>query len=290
MAWIHYFDEEVAKKYGVPAAIMIQHLRGRIRSNMKSGRNFRDERTWTFNSIKGWQGELSFWTIKQIRGILDDLREKKVLIVGCFNKISYDRTLWYAFEDETYWMEKEHHVEQDDLPQGADDTTPPGQLPLAPVGEPIPPSPTPSHTPDIPFGASSKDRQLYPEGFQEFWDVYPRKKEKKKAFKMWKVALRHGADDGELTKAARNYAAECDTKGRAEDYIKHPATFLGPNDHWRDYLKTEIISAEERSEKVQCQACGAKMVPAGSLCSVCRDPFDGGLARERERRRAAGTK
>jgi hypothetical protein len=140
------------------------------------------------------------------------------------------------------------------------------------------------------FGASSKDRQLYPEEFQEFWKIYPRKTEKVKAFKMWKVALRHGADDGELTKAARNYAAECDTKGRAEDYIKHPATFLGPNDHWRDYLKTEIISAEERSEKVQCQACGAKMVPAGSLCSLCRDPFDGGLARERERRRAAGTK
>ena len=140
------------------------------------------------------------------------------------------------------------------------------------------------------FGASSKDRQLYPEGFQEFWKIYPRKTEKVKAFKMWKVALRHGAEEGELTKAARNYAAECDTKGRAEDYIKHPATFLGPNDHWRDYLKTEIISAEERSEKVQCQACGAKMVPAGSLCSLCRDPFDGGLARERERRRAAGTK
>jgi phage replication O-like protein O len=140
------------------------------------------------------------------------------------------------------------------------------------------------------FGASSKDRQLYPEGFQEFWKIYPRKKEKTKAFKMWKVAIRHGADTELLTRAARNYSAECESKGTSEDYIKHPATFLGPNDHWRDYLKTEIIPAEERSEKVQCQACGAKMVPAGSLCSLCRDPFDGGLARERERRRAAGTK
>ena len=139
------------------------------------------------------------------------------------------------------------------------------------------------------FGANSKEKSLYPVGFQEFWAAYPRKKEKVKAFKMWKVAIRQGAEEGELAKAARSYAAECEAKGRAEDYIKHPATFLGPNDHWRDYLKTETEIAVEAAGdgKVQCQSCGAVMVPAGSLCTVCRDPIDGGLKRERERRRQA---
>jgi hypothetical protein len=133
--WTHYFDEETAVSHGVSAAIMIQHLRQWISKNMSEGKNRIDGHTWTFNSIKGWHQELPFWTEKQVRKILDDLIEKGVLVTANHNKVGFDRTLWYAFKDESIWLNGKKH-----LPEKANGDIPNGQIPFALQGEPIPSS------------------------------------------------------------------------------------------------------------------------------------------------------
>ena len=73
--------------------------------------------------------------------------------------------------------------------------------------------------------------------FENFWNQYPRKTEKKAAFTKWKSAKRKGASADDLITSATNYADWCKREGTEERYIKHAKTFLGPDEHWREYLK-----------------------------------------------------
>lgn len=93
------FDIAIAQELGVSAAIVVQNLQFWIKKNEANDKHFHDGRYWTFNSMKAWHELFPFWTERQIRKILDDLVEKKIIIKGNYNEMKYDRTLWYAFTD-----------------------------------------------------------------------------------------------------------------------------------------------------------------------------------------------
>ena len=76
----------------------------------------------------------------------------------------------------------------------------------------------------------------YPVSFEEWWKIYPRKIEKAGAFLKWKATLRKGATEDNLMIAVLAYAAACAADGREARFIKHPSTFLGPSESWRDFL------------------------------------------------------
>ena len=82
-------------------------------------------------------------------------------------------------------------------------------------------------------------RHDYPTEFEAWWAIYPRKVVKKAAAAKWKATLRKGVTAAELLTAARNYADDCERRGRELEYIKHPATFLGPAEPWRDWAERE---------------------------------------------------
>ena len=84
----------------------------------------------------------------------------------------------------------------------------------------------------------NKDNK-YTCAFSEFWENYPRKKEKSKAYKCYKARLNDGYSEDELLAACINYAAECEKNKTEERYIKLGATFLGINEPFADYLKGE---------------------------------------------------
>jgi len=78
---------------------------------------------------------------------------------------------------------------------------------------------------------------IYSANFTHFWEVYPKKKEKSRAYACYKARLNDGYSEDELLKAAQNYAQECKKEKREERYIKLAGTFLGPNTPFVDYLK-----------------------------------------------------
>ncbi|MDD5327455.1 MAG: hypothetical protein PHY02_06530 [Phycisphaerae bacterium] len=96
----HSFDVEIAKQYGVNAAIVVRHFHFWIKKNKANGKNFHEGRTWTYCSVKALVEIFDYWTPKQVRVVLDGLLRKRVLIKGNYNLTGYDRTSWYAFEDE----------------------------------------------------------------------------------------------------------------------------------------------------------------------------------------------
>lgn len=96
---------------------------------------------------------------------------------------------------------------------------------------------------------NNKKRNNYNVHFESFWEVYPRKREKVKAYKCYNARLKDGYSEEELLTAAIKYAEECKTRKTEERYIKLGATFLGPSTPFTDYLKKEgesIASEEHR--------------------------------------------
>ena len=106
-------------------------------------------------------------------------------------------------------------------------------------------------------GAQSKKtgKDGYTQEFEEFWENYPRKVEKKRAFRAWKARLREGVKPEMLIQACKNYAAYCTRQGIEQRYIKHASTFLGPDKPFEEYVnsipETEpIIKKEPKSWNV----------------------------------------
>ena len=73
--------------------------------------------------------------------------------------------------------------------------------------------------------------------FEQMWQAYPRKKEKAAAYKAYKARLSDGFSEDELETAVKRYADDCKSMHTEERYIKHAATFFGPNTPFADYLK-----------------------------------------------------
>lgn len=80
-----------------------------------------------------------------------------------------------------------------------------------------------------------KDNNYCPE-FLEFWEIYPRKKEKAAANKQYLARLREGYSESELLEAAKRYAEECKKENREKKFTKLPKTFLGVNTPFVDYI------------------------------------------------------
>lgn len=102
---IFSFNGEVAKLYGVPEAIFLNNLKFWINHNKANGKNQREGRTWTYNTLEAFQEIFPFWTERQIRSIVGKLVEEHVILRdNKFNRFKNDRTNWYAFVNESDWV------------------------------------------------------------------------------------------------------------------------------------------------------------------------------------------
>ncbi|MFN2362932.1 MAG: hypothetical protein ABR596_01450, partial [Halarsenatibacteraceae bacterium] len=77
----------------------------------------------------------------------------------------------------------------------------------------------------------------YPVQFLEFWEEYPTKESKKKAYNCWeKLVFKEKIRPEDILESAINFKNICRDTGQEKRYIKHPSTFLGPGQDWLDYL------------------------------------------------------
>lgn len=76
---------------------------------------------------------------------------------------------------------------------------------------------------------------VYTPKFENLWGHYPRKIEKKAAFKKYEATLKKGVDHEDLLKATINFGKGM--AGREMGHIKHGSTFFGPTEPWRDWVE-----------------------------------------------------
>lgn len=96
---MHSFDVEIAKEYGIAAAIILNHLDFWIEKNIANESNYFDGEYWTYNSIKAMKALYPYMSEKKIRSALNKLKDEDLIKTGNYNKSAYDRTLWYAITE-----------------------------------------------------------------------------------------------------------------------------------------------------------------------------------------------
>lgn len=100
----YHFNVAVASEYGVEEAVIIYNFKMQILYFKNNNKNFIEGRTWTKNSSEALRKFFPFWSSKKISRLIKNLVDKNVLIKGNFNNDRFDRTLWYAFKDEGYFL------------------------------------------------------------------------------------------------------------------------------------------------------------------------------------------
>ncbi len=75
----------VARRYGLEEAIFLDSLMFWYRENRANGRNFRDGRWWTYNSVSAFEELFPWWSGKQLRRIAASCKEKGALLAGNYN-------------------------------------------------------------------------------------------------------------------------------------------------------------------------------------------------------------
>lgn len=90
------FDPVIAKEFGTDAAIILSNIEFWQSTNEANKINFHDGVYWTYNSVEAFNILFNYLSYGQIRRCLEKLVEKGILLVGNYNKSSYDRTKWYA--------------------------------------------------------------------------------------------------------------------------------------------------------------------------------------------------
>lgn len=95
----HSFDIDIAKIYGVNAAILLKHIGHWIEKNKANDKHFYDGNYWTYNSVKAFKELFPYMSEKVIRTTLKKLEDNGIIVTGNYNKVAYDRTTWYALTE-----------------------------------------------------------------------------------------------------------------------------------------------------------------------------------------------
>lgn len=80
---------------GLNEAIFLQQLHYWL---IQSGKE-RDGRLWIYNTYEQWHEQLPFWSVRTIRRITGELKDKNLILTTTkYNQQKVDQTLWYSLE------------------------------------------------------------------------------------------------------------------------------------------------------------------------------------------------
>jgi hypothetical protein len=99
-ATIHHFNTAVAKEYGMPCAVIFEWMVHWVEYNKANDTNFHDGKHWVFNSYKSLEELFPYIGHNQMKAALKKLVDANMLVKGCYNNVSFDRTLWYTIGSE----------------------------------------------------------------------------------------------------------------------------------------------------------------------------------------------
>lgn len=114
----HHFDIEIAEKYGILEAVLLDHFMFWDTKNEANESNYHDGLYWTYNSTKAMAKLFPYASIGQIRRALKKLEAEGLIVTGNYNKSTYDRTTWYALTKNGKCICQNCKMEVSDLQNG----------------------------------------------------------------------------------------------------------------------------------------------------------------------------
>ena len=225
----HMFDVEVAKEVGIIAAVIFQNIAFWCQHSEANGLNFHEGRYWTYNSVKAMREMFPYLSKSQIDTAVHKLIDAGLVVKGNFNKSAYDRTTWYAMTENGKSIFQKSEMESQKIGNGFTGNR----------------KPIPDINTDIDTDtkqARKRAKSDSPDGFEDFWKVYPRRVSKQTALKAW---MKLKADETLTRKIIEDVRCriEGEWRGRDVQYIPHPTTYLNQR-RWED-------EGEQSSEPVR---------------------------------------
>jgi hypothetical protein len=98
----HAFNTNVAAKYDLNIATLLQNFRFWTRDNLANKRNINEGLCWTYNTVQAFCEIFHYWTRHQIEHLLKKAEAQGLIVSGNYNCNKYDRTKWYALTPEAY--------------------------------------------------------------------------------------------------------------------------------------------------------------------------------------------
>lgn len=245
----HHFDIEIAKEYGINEAILLNNIQYWITCNKANNINYYDGTYWTYNSTKAFNEIFPYLTQRQIQNALKKLRDLGILKVGNYNKLAYDRTLWYAFTEKGECIMQKCKMEDVKKGNGLGENV-----------EPIPDINSSNKTSyvntdkidnnqQVDKECLSREEEILEKEFERLWKLYPRKEGKSKAFKSYCKFRKSTKDDyvtsEEVEEGIEAYIRHIKANNIDPKYIKQGATWFG-NRCWEDeYPEVEKADVPE---------------------------------------------
>lgn len=97
-------DIALAAAYGVNEAFLIHHFQHWIRINRDRSANFKEGRTWSYQTYQQIADHFPFLNYDKVKYAIENLEKHGVLLKGNFNKSPFDTTNWYAFVEEEVFV------------------------------------------------------------------------------------------------------------------------------------------------------------------------------------------
>ena len=204
----HSFDIEIAKEYGIIEAILLNNFQFWIEKNKANNINFYDGYYWTYNSTKALNELFPYLSQRRIQNALKHLRDEGILQVGNYNKLSYDRTLWYAFTKKGECIMQKREMDCEEKGNGECENV--------------------QAIPDIntDINADVNSNNIYTSEFEKLWSLYPRKQGKEKAKASFVKARQKGVSYEEIEQGLLNYVDYIKYNKVKAEYIKHGSTWF----------------------------------------------------------------
>lgn len=93
----HSFNVDIAKEVGMASAVIFKSISFWIDKNEANKVHEVEGEYWTYNSIRAFTELFPYLTEKQVRTAIQKLVDTGYIKEGCYNKMKYDRTRWYAY-------------------------------------------------------------------------------------------------------------------------------------------------------------------------------------------------
>lgn len=95
-----YLCDFLNREYGYDAAVLLQNFAYWVYRNKVTDKNFHDGRYWTYSTLEHLSDKYCISSLSKAWRSITKLVKKNILIKSRNNKVKYDRTCWYAFQDE----------------------------------------------------------------------------------------------------------------------------------------------------------------------------------------------
>ena len=92
----HSFNVEVATKYGMLEAVLLENINFWVAKNKANEKNFYDGFYWTYNSITALSKLFPYASMATIFRALHNLEDAGLILAGNYNKDASDKTKWYT--------------------------------------------------------------------------------------------------------------------------------------------------------------------------------------------------